>query len=408
MSDQVFVSYAHADEAFIQALKEHLPEGYHVWTDRQIVPGRNWQEAIDVAIQQSFVVLVVLTPRSSESKYVTYEWSYALGLGRTVITLLLEKPPDIHPRLQSLQWLDFSSHFSIPWDKLRDALKAAQDTFRDSGGTSIAMTLLADGKEKQAGGDHRNALETLEAALPFAPDHQRDDLHYAIARSHWALKAYDQVEAHLNEALHYNPRHVQALVLAGELCRLQADQAADESQRESLLSRAEERFRAALDLQPDIRDENDESVRASLGGTLKRRNRIEEAIAEYNKAVAIKGTSYPYNNLGLLYMQQKDVPNMRAKFRVVRKLVSNQIGRQDSLDTWGYNDLLIAQIVLDDLDNAAETLETILAVPPADPLRSLLGTLEETMSDLPGASADTQAFIATAVQSIRTQLGATG
>jgi tetratricopeptide (TPR) repeat protein len=427
MAGQIFVSYAHADPDFaffLQDLSDHLPDDFHIWTDEQITPGRDWKQAIDTAILESFAVLVILTPRSSESKYVTYEWSFALGVGRQVITLLLDEPDDIHPRLKNLHWLDFSRRYHEPWVKLTDALTAEYQAFRSTGGTSMALELLHDGRAKRDRNDLHNALDTLVKALDFAPDHLLDDIHYEIAAIYREIadsyrrlaqaeddgerEQYEQqTEENLVKALQYNPKHVRAMVMLGELHREQGDREPDPERRENLYVNAEAGFRAALDIQRDILDESRESVWASLGGVVKRRGDIDRAIEYYKRAAQVRRTSYPFNNLGLLYMQKRDVQRMRSNFKIVRLLADNRIKHQDAIDDYAYNDFLMAQIVLDDLDAAATTLDTIELVAKRRPLGHLLSTLEG-MTDLPGAPQATLDFIADAQQRIRDHLAQLG
>lgn len=123
MPYQVFVSYSSKNSSFIQTLKEKLKDaGFDVWIDKDLLlPSLNWRDEIDNAIKASFALIVVLTPAGHESKYVTYEWAYALGLGKPVIPILLETT-ERHPRLESIQYLDFSDHFSIDWNSLVQVL----------------------------------------------------------------------------------------------------------------------------------------------------------------------------------------------------------------------------------------------------------------------------------------------
>ena len=430
MSGQIFISYAHVDDLYLGIFERRLKETYDIWTDSQIGLGNEWKESIDAAIRKSFAVLVLLTPNSSESKYVTYEWSYAFGLGRRVITVMLEPTEKFHPRLENLQYIDFSNNdlksvvekvkdsltedrlielvdgLSAGWDwsRLTTTLAEEELEFRESGGIGIAMTLLTDGVAKIEDRDYRNALDTLEKAIDFAPQHQLDDIHFQIARAYRGLgNDAGKVKAHLNETLHFNGEHAQAMAMLGDMHRRDAVrvETTDPAESKRLLEKAKVTFGDALNVQPHVLDENNESVHALLGGILKRLNLIPDAIAAYHKATEYRGTSYPYNNLGLLYMQQKQRDKMRANFRLVRHLASNKIRQQDTIDAWSFNDLLVAQIVLEKLDEAQETLETILAIPPAYALQRLLETLEDDMADLPGASSEALSFIEASIDQIR-------
>jgi HEAT repeat protein len=71
---------------------------------------------------------VVMTPKAKESEYVTYEWAFAWGAGVRVIPILL-KPTELHPRLEALQYLDFTNRMARPWDKLIEALQEAADAY---------------------------------------------------------------------------------------------------------------------------------------------------------------------------------------------------------------------------------------------------------------------------------------
>jgi hypothetical protein len=64
-----------------------------------------------------------MTPEAKESEYVTYEWAYATGAGVKVVPLMV-KTTQMHPRLESLQYLDFTNRRARPWDRLIEELSA--------------------------------------------------------------------------------------------------------------------------------------------------------------------------------------------------------------------------------------------------------------------------------------------
>ena len=78
---QIFLSYAHDETstAFVSRLKTQLRTSQiPAWVDFiDIKPGESWMASIDDAIRGSFALIIVLTPASSRSEYVTYEWSFA-------------------------------------------------------------------------------------------------------------------------------------------------------------------------------------------------------------------------------------------------------------------------------------------------------------------------------------------
>jgi HEAT repeat protein len=142
----VFISYKHDDEDFVfDSLKPKIvKEGFEIWIDEErLRAGEDWREEIDQAIRDSFAVVVLITPASIESQYVTYEWSFALGIGRKVIPLLFKAPQKVHPRLAGRQLLDFTKRRSRPWAKLFNRLNELQDTSIDDETVSERQTSSA-------------------------------------------------------------------------------------------------------------------------------------------------------------------------------------------------------------------------------------------------------------------------
>jgi hypothetical protein len=123
--DHVFISHCREDRKFAKGCQTKLREkGLTAWRDESIPGGEDWRRQIDKAIKEAFAVVVVITPASKASEYVTYEWAFAWGAGVKVIPVLLKKT-QIHPRLESLQYLDFTRR-ARPWDELFDLLQEAK------------------------------------------------------------------------------------------------------------------------------------------------------------------------------------------------------------------------------------------------------------------------------------------
>lgn len=123
----IFISYARDDKDSALLLKRELSDaGFQVWLDTDKLPvGKNWGDEIDEGIRTASAFIILMTPAAKESEYVAYEWAFAWGAGIKVIPLL-RKPTELHPRLASLQYLDFT--VDQPWDKLIDLLKEAQES----------------------------------------------------------------------------------------------------------------------------------------------------------------------------------------------------------------------------------------------------------------------------------------
>jgi HEAT repeat protein len=128
----VFLSYCHEDADFVRVVEDHLSEsGFSVWKDLDLRAGDNWHAEIEGAIRSALAVIVVLSESGQASAYVNFEWAFALGAGVPVVPLLLKTHPDrLHPRLQSLQSLDFTNYMLRPWDALARSLKALMEVER--------------------------------------------------------------------------------------------------------------------------------------------------------------------------------------------------------------------------------------------------------------------------------------
>ncbi|HYT46703.1 MAG TPA: toll/interleukin-1 receptor domain-containing protein [Methylomirabilota bacterium] len=123
----IFISYHHDDVGFAKNLIKRIElEGYETWVDNnRLQGGADWRETIDRAIRDSFALVVIMTPDAKTSDYVTYEWAYAWGAGVKVIPVLY-KDTNLHPRLEALQYINFTNSRSRHWQHLIRAIKMAE------------------------------------------------------------------------------------------------------------------------------------------------------------------------------------------------------------------------------------------------------------------------------------------
>ncbi len=115
---RLFLSHSARDKRYADPLYDFLLRlGFKVWVDPNPRPGLEWRFEIDEVIRSSDAVLVVVTPHSAESIYVTYEWAWALANGIRVIPILFV-PARMHPRLESLDRFDATSFREVShfWD----------------------------------------------------------------------------------------------------------------------------------------------------------------------------------------------------------------------------------------------------------------------------------------------------
>jgi hypothetical protein len=124
--NHIFISHSHEDSDFAEILEGRLSQaGFIVWRDVGLRGGEDWRRGIDQAIKEAFALIVIMTLEAKASEYVTYEWAFAWGAGVKVIPVMLKRT-ELHPRLESLQYLDFTNRTARPWDTLIELLGEAE------------------------------------------------------------------------------------------------------------------------------------------------------------------------------------------------------------------------------------------------------------------------------------------
>ncbi len=164
---QVFISYKHDDGDFALILNDRLDKaGFDGWLDDNLQAGEDWREMIDRAIRESMAVIVVLSPESVASEYVTYEWAFALGAGVPVVPVMLKRTP-LHPRLEELQFLDFTNRRARPWALLIERLESLSE--KRSGGNRSSKSSRPgpkwDALREQLGDKHADIRAEAARAL---------------------------------------------------------------------------------------------------------------------------------------------------------------------------------------------------------------------------------------------------
>ena len=145
----VFLSYSTKDHFFAELASIKLAEArITLWRDQgQLRAGTDWRQGIEQGISGSLAVLVALSSNSSESSYVTYEWAYALGKGKAIIPLKLNEC-SIHPKLETIQYLDFSVPGALPWASLIERVREIETDVEP-----VAELVAEEAAEQQAAAD---------------------------------------------------------------------------------------------------------------------------------------------------------------------------------------------------------------------------------------------------------------
>ncbi|PAY17507.1 hypothetical protein CKO51_20805 [Rhodopirellula sp. SM50] len=165
-----FISYASEDAIFADLARMKLQEaGMEVWLDQGALRvGDEWRRAIDDGISSCDVFLVVISPKSCDSPYVTYEWAFALGNGKRVIPLLLEDAV-LHPRLDVLQYLDFRDRNAFPWKSLIQEAAGARQNAGDQS-TTYVRDLTVEQLNRLIDGAVSMAAATAKSDSPHSSD----------------------------------------------------------------------------------------------------------------------------------------------------------------------------------------------------------------------------------------------
>lgn len=162
----IFLSYLEEDAPFAYNTQQELQKaGFEVWIDpaRASYLDEVWHHGIDNAIGASFVMILILSPDSLQSAQVTYEWSFALGIGVPVIPVLF-KEAQIPRRLLVLKCLDFTQ--TRAWDDLIELVNEAQTNYNpDSIRISQEMKTIVSVSGVQ---EHRLIIDSGTGRVAYA------------------------------------------------------------------------------------------------------------------------------------------------------------------------------------------------------------------------------------------------
>ncbi|MGB8342939.1 MAG: toll/interleukin-1 receptor domain-containing protein [Chthoniobacterales bacterium] len=89
----LFISYSHLDRDYAHALAEALKNEFTVWIDDRIDFGETWPRVIQEKLDAAAAVIVIMTPRAYESRWVQNELARALRKEKPIFPLLLEGEP---------------------------------------------------------------------------------------------------------------------------------------------------------------------------------------------------------------------------------------------------------------------------------------------------------------------------
>lgn len=134
----IFISFAHADEAFARWLQRELTNhGVKSWTFRQARAGESLPHGIRGALEEAHAVVALISHSYLDSKACKSEWDYTRYYGKTLVPVMLEITDTTLGFAAELTWLAASTpdERRLAMAKLREVLNLTSVTvgsdFRD-------------------------------------------------------------------------------------------------------------------------------------------------------------------------------------------------------------------------------------------------------------------------------------
>lgn len=312
---KAFISYSHADRAYLARLQVHLKpflrEGtIQIWDDTQIQPGATWYGEIKQALNSTKVAILLVSADYLASDFIVEEelpelFIAAAKEGALILPVILnpsslDRTPlsqfqsinDPEQPVSALQPFEQEQIWMKVANIVVDALKTKEDW-------------LEEGKQQQAKRYDKSLTaygRAIELDAEYVPAYcGKAEVFYELGRYEDALATYEQAiqvdptDAYLHrnkgDILRHIPRYKEALVAYEQAIKLKNDDPflyrskADmhlelENYTEALVA-----YERAIALKAD-----DATFHRSRGDTLCRLNRYEEAVDAYNQALQLDTT----------------------------------------------------------------------------------------------------------------------
>lgn len=113
LEDHLFVTYAREEwEAIVAPLAVILQDaGHKVWVDQYLAQGGDdWMLAVEQALSECWLLIVVVTPESLNARHVRLAYRYFFNREKPVIPLLYAKVEDLPLELANRKSIRYDSH----------------------------------------------------------------------------------------------------------------------------------------------------------------------------------------------------------------------------------------------------------------------------------------------------------
>ena len=184
--NHVFISYAKEDAPFARTVRTKLKKlKLTPWQDvHELTGGQEWRPGLDDALRNAAAVVVIVSPHSHRSRWVNYEWAFALGAGVPVVPLLKSSTRP-HPRLRDIQYVDFGQ--PNPWLRLLKALLDSRQARRVKQPVIRAEFSLEDGVPEKVEDEY--VIDLWIDNVPLGASRARYEVHHeSFKQARWTEK----------------------------------------------------------------------------------------------------------------------------------------------------------------------------------------------------------------------------
>ena len=288
-SIRLFITYSHKDvkakDQLITYLAAMKSEGLiKIWQDNEILPGDTWRDSISKNLDETDILLYLVSADSLASKNCNKELVEALNTNVRVIPIILEHCDWLNHQLSGFQVLPDEGKPINVW---KDENEGWQSTV-------AGIRRVIHQMQTQVASSSDISQEAVLAELEY----ERGYFLMLLGKIESAIKAYsDAIELNPRYSAAYNNRGV-VYVDIGEYNRAIKD------------------FNTAIELNP-----NDFFAYNNRGNTYSNIGNINNAIKDFNKAITLKPNyANAYNNRGNAYVKKGHFEKAIKDFNTAIKL----------------------------------------------------------------------------------------
>lgn len=163
----IFISYSHQDTDYVLKLESELIQrGFNVWIDSRIEHGDTWPQVIEENLDRSTALIVVMSHKAKQSKWVQNELSRAQRKQKPIFPLLLEG--EVWLAVEATQYANVSDK-KLPNENFYKRLAEAAPPAHSQGKNVAPIEISAPAvKPKKAAKKSQENKPTLQNNLPFS------------------------------------------------------------------------------------------------------------------------------------------------------------------------------------------------------------------------------------------------